>query len=175
MIGRKQQVPQGHPLRRLLRGLTEMSFEEVGLRDRQMISYVSDVLTDFVHVDNLYILRNERGERVESLVDMLIHGEADAGLGEREAHRHIGDYCMFVVGLFPESLKRIRRTVGPDYYVEQGKRAYLIVSRIDGDRPSGSFFRKMSDRFEESVVALHIERNYLNDPFYQYLMRQLLS
>ncbi len=49
------------------------------------------------------------------------------------------------------------------------------MSRIDGDRPSGSFFRKMSDRFEESVVALHIERNYLNDPFYQYLMRQLLS
>jgi len=152
-----------------------MSFEDVGVRDRQVIAYVSNVLTDFVHVDNLYSLRNARGERLESVVDMLIHSDAGGQMDERETHRYIGDHCMFIVGLFPENLTRRRRAVGPEFYVEQGKRSYMLVSRIDGVRPSSALFRKMSDRFEECVVALHVEMNYLNDPFYQYLIRQMLS
>lgn len=175
MIPRKQHVPEGHPLRRLLHGLTEMSFEDVGVRDRQVIAYVSNVLTDFVHVDNLYSLRNDRGERLESLVDILMYGDAGGQMDERETHRYIGDHCMFIVGLFPENLTRRRRAIGAEFYIEQGKRSYMQVSRIDGDRPSSAFFRKMSDRFEECVVALHIETSYLNDPFYQYLIRHMLS
>lgn len=175
MIARKQHVPEGHPLRRLLRGLTEMSFEGVGVRDQQVIAYISDVLADFVHIDNLYPLRDARGEKLESLVDMLLHGEAGEALDERETHRYVGDHCMFIVGLFPESLSRRRHAIGPEFYVEKGKHSYLQVSRIDGDRPSGALFRRMSDRFEECVVGLHLERNYLNDPFYQYLMRQMLA
>jgi len=172
---RRKPVPQGHPLRRLLRGLTELSFEDVGIRDQQVIAYISEILTDFVHVENLYPLRGDGGERLDSLVEILTHSEAAPELDERETQRYIGDHCMFIVGLFPESLRIRRRSASPEHYIEQGKRSYMKVSRIDAGRPSGAFFRKMSDRFEECVVGLNIETNYLNDPFYQYLIRQTLS
>jgi len=152
-----------------------MSFDGVGLHDRQVIAYMCDMLLDFVHIDNLYPFRDAHGERLDSRVEVVHCGEAESWLSERETHRHVGDHCMFIVGLFPESLTCRRRPLSPEYYVEKGKRSYLEVSRIDGDRPSGTLFRKMSDRFEECVVGLHLERNYLNDPFYQYLMRQMLE
>jgi hypothetical protein len=48
-------VPRGHPLRRLLCDLTERNFAvHLGWTDPEVIRYVGELLTDFVHVDHLY-------------------------------------------------------------------------------------------------------------------------
>ncbi|MBI4641990.1 MAG: hypothetical protein HY731_14970 [Candidatus Tectomicrobia bacterium] len=168
-------IPLDHPLRDFLRKLTTMSFKSIRFHDQEIMFYVADLLADFAHIDNLYKLRDVQGRRLEYLVDMLLEASARSSSEEREARKHIGDYCLFIVGLFPESFgRRGRKSVSPEYYIEQGKESYLMVSEFDQLNPTASFFRKLSSHFEICVNALNIEKDYLYDPFYQYLMRQML-
>jgi hypothetical protein len=158
----------------MFRALTEMSFEQIDLRDRDLIRYVADLLVEFIHVDNLFRLRDQQGRRLEHLVDMRLELHDQAPADEREARKHIGDYTLFIVGLYPESLTRRRRAVSPEYYIAQGKEAYLIVAEMDRTKPTETLFRKLSDQFEYCVTALNREKAVLQDPFYQYLLRQFM-
>jgi hypothetical protein len=173
-LERRRHIPGDHPIRRMFRSLTAMSFEQIDLRDRDLMGYVADLLVEFVHIDNLYRVRDERGRRREHLVDMLIELQEQAPVDERETRKHIGDYAMFVVGLYPESLAHRRRAVSAEYYIAQGKESYLIVAEMDRSKPTESLFRKLSDQFEYCVTALNIEKTVLQDPFYQYLLRQFV-
>ncbi len=164
-------VPVEHPLRRLLGDLTATSFETVGAYDRELISYLSEMLVDFVHIDNLYCISAKTGRRMEYVVDMLMGASEPGPVPEREMRKHIGDYCLFFTGFYPESLAA--RKVGPDYYVEQGKSAYWKVSLFDEPQPSAALFKRLSDKFELCVRALNVEKSFLQDPFYRYLMRQI--
>lgn len=167
------QVPRDHPIRRIFRSLTEMSFEQIELRDRDLMRYVADLLVEFVHIDNVLKVRDARGKRVDSIVDMLLESTVQEPAGEREARKHIGDYTLFIVGFYPESLMRRRRAFSPEYYIAQGKKSYLIVAEMDRSKPTEPLFRKLSHQFEQCVTALHFEKTMLQDPFYHYLLRQL--
>jgi hypothetical protein len=172
-VERRRQVPADHPLRQMFRALTEMSFEQVDLRDREVMRYVADLLVDFVHIDQLYRWRDAQGRHLEPLVDLLIDGHEQGPADARETRKHIGDYTLFIVGLYPESLTR-RRAAGPEYYIAQGKEAYGIVAEMDHAKPTATLFRKLSAHFEYCVTALNLEKTVLQDPFYQYLLRQCL-
>src|SRR5262245_876526 len=117
-------IPEGHPLRHLLRSLTEVSFEQIGVPDVDLMTYVTGLLIDFVHTDSLYRVRDAQGRRLESLFELQLESQRGDTAHARETQKHLGDYAMFMVGLFPESLKRRRRAVSPSYYVAQGKQAY---------------------------------------------------
>ncbi len=173
-LERRRQIPGDHPIRRMFRSLTAMSFEQIDLRDRDLMRYVADLLVEFVHIDNLYRVRDEQGRRLAHLADMLVELHEQGPADERETRKHIGDYTMFVVGLYPESLTHRRRAVSPEYYIAQGKQAYLVVAEMDRSKPTESLFRKLSAQFEYCVTALNIEKTVLQDPFYQYLLRQLV-
>jgi hypothetical protein len=165
-------IPEGHPLRRLFRQLTEVSFAQIGMPDADLMTYVTGLLVDFTHVDNLYRVRDAQGRRVEYLFEMQLESQRGDAAHARAAQKHLGDYALFIVGMFPESLQR-RRAASPSYYVAQGKQAYTIVSEMDSPRPSAALFRKLAAHFEICVCALNVEKDFLRDAFYQYLMRQL--
>ena len=167
-------IPERHPLRRLFWHLTEASFEQVGHVDPELLTYVTGLLVDFTHTDNLYRVRDAQGRRLEYLFDMLIESQHGDAAHARETQKHLGDYAMFIVGMFPESLQRRRRPVSTSYYVAHGKRAYTTVSEMDSPRPSAALFRKLAAHFETCVYALNIEKEFLQDEFYQYLLRQIL-
>lgn len=166
-------VPEGHPLRRLFHAMTETSFEEVGMSDMEVMRYVTGVLIDFVHVDNLYRMRDAQGRRLEYLFELQQESEQGDAAHARETQKHLGDYALFMVRMFPEQLQRRRRAVSPVYYVAQGKNAYATVFAMDGLRPSAALFRKLAEHFETCVQALNIGKRYFQDSFYQYLMRQM--
>ena len=168
-------VPQNHPLRQLFQSMTEASFEQVGMRDFELMVYVTGLLLDFAHVDNLYRIRDADGRRLEHLFDMQVESQRGDSAHARETQKHLGDYALFVVGMFPESLHRRRRAVSADYYVTQGKTAYATVSEMDGLKPTAALFRKLASQFESCVQALNIEKTFMQDQFYQYLMRQLAT
>jgi hypothetical protein len=151
-----------------------MSFAQIDVHDPELMRYVADLLVEFLHVDNLYRLRDAQGKRLEHLVDMLLEWREQGPAEARETRKHIGDYTLFIVGLYPESLTRRRRAVSPEYYIAQGKESYLIVAEMDRSKPTASLFRKLAAQFEYCVTALNIERTVLQDPFYQYLLRQLV-
>jgi len=168
-------VPPGHPLQRLFAGLTERNFGlHLGWRDPEVIRYVTDVMTDFVHIDRLYRIRNAQGRRVEEVAEMLAEGDllqrATSSDRERQVHKHIGDYTMFMVGLFPEFLRRLRTQrvlASPDAfldYIQVGKRSYRVVADF-ASGPEGRLaplFRNLSENFELCVYGLGYVRSDLD-------------
>lgn len=164
-------ISEHHPLRRLFGALTEKSFaEKLGWPDMKVAEYVSNLLVEFTRTEHLYRIRNEEGEQVETVVELLYESEvlhAARSLNrEREVHRHIGDFTLFMAGLFPEYLRRLK-TAGLVYhkdflvdYVKAGKRSYGIVAQIpDAERKDAPrLFRKLSENFELCVTGLGFVR-----------------
>lgn len=169
------QVPLRHPLRELFGALTEKSFtEHLGWPDPKVTSYVSNLLVDFTRTDQLYKIRNREDQPVDSVVDLLFESEvmleAQSLDRERDVHRHIGDFTLFMAGLFPEYLRRLKsagRIYHKDFlvdYVKTGKRSYGIVAQIgreDGET-SLLLFKKLSENFELCVTGLGFVRSDLD-------------
>jgi hypothetical protein len=166
-------IPFDHPIRSLFHELTERGFGQSNLHDRDTIQYVTDLLTDFVHVENMYRMKDESGHRLEYLFDMLTQaGTAMSPSVRRDYYKHLGDLTLFNLGLFPESLTHGHRTVSPDYYAETGRRSYTIVAEMDSATRPTVVYRKLSDQFERCVMGLNWVKCYINDPFYQYMFRE---
>ncbi len=184
-------VPHGHPLVRLLAGLTERNFAvHLGWPDGDVIRYLAGVLIDFVHVDRLYKIRTAQGRRVEAIAEMLAEGDLLHGAQsvdrEREVHKHIGDYTLFMTGIFPEFVRRLRasRSVTSSDalldFVQVGKRSYWIVSeyRYGSYAEKAPFFKKLSENFELCVYGLGYVRadlDRLRDPRFVAAKGQLLG
>ena len=150
-----------HPLRRLFAGL-------VGKRlpaDSEVAAYVANLLVDFVHVDQLYRIRNSRGKRLEEVGEMLVESnpllEARSFEREREVRKHIGDYTLFLTGMFPEYVATLpRRGLRLDSivdYVKAGKESYRIVGAFDQFeyRRAAPLFRRLAEHFEYCVHGLN--------------------
>ncbi len=184
-------IPRNHPLRQLFGALTEKSFtEHLGWPDLNVTEYVSNLLVEFSHTDQLYKIQNKQGRPVDSVVEMLFESEllleAHTLDREREVHRHIGDFTLFMAGLFPEYLRRLK-TAGLIYhkdflvdYVKTGKRSYGLVADYgvyDPDQDS-PLFRKLSENFELCVTGLGFVRSDLDrmqDPAYRKFKDILLN
>jgi len=171
-----QPVPTSHPLRRLFRTLTERTFSQtLGWREADVIGYVSDVLVDFIHTENLYRIRNARGHRVEDVAEMLLEGDVLHRAGsldrERQVQKHIGDFTLFLTGLFPEYVRRMktrRILASPDAfldYMHVGKRAYGVVAAHTeaAHTEAAPLFRKLSENFELCVYGLGNVRRDLDE------------
>jgi hypothetical protein len=127
--------------------------------------------TRFARAENLYP-RGTTMPRLETVVDMLLEIQAawqDDSPDFRPEHevnvrRHIGDYTLFMTGLFPE---RVARTASTTYYVREGKRAYQFVSEHlrAGGRGERAPYRRLAERFEGYMRALdYARRTYFVDP-----------
>jgi len=185
------QVPPRHPLRALFGALTERSFtEHLGWPDQNITEYVSNLLVDFTHTDQLYKIRNRHGASVETVVDLLFESEvlleAQSLDRERDVHQHIGDFTLFMAGIFPEYLRRLK-TAGLIYhkdflvdYVKTGKRSYGIVAQMADTSSSEGLplFKTLSDNFELCVTGLGFVRSDLDrmrDPAYKRARDLLLN
>lgn len=185
-------VPERHPLRTLFRQATEWAFRygefpDARAGEPELQWYLSeDLLTRFLHVDQLYRLRDARGKPLADVAEMLISGEATGVSAELHAltvQRHIGDYTLFITGLFPESLARIGRhwrckdsvmvQLGDllvpfrdagQYYQTAGRRAYRKASEIGQDvgLPESTIFARLSEFFRDYVRVLNLIRVYLD-------------
>ncbi|HWQ55974.1 MAG TPA: hypothetical protein VN442_19970 [Bryobacteraceae bacterium] len=161
------QVSLNHPLRALFAELVERHLVRAAQLDRiDVARYIAGLLVDFTHVDNLYRLRDARGRRLEDVGEMLIASnplfEARSFIEEREIRRHIGDYTLFLAGLFPEYVARLPRARGRldslVDYVKAGKESYAVVASFDQFefRDQAALFRELSDRFELCIFGLNM-------------------
>ena len=164
-------ISENHPLRRLFAGLVEHAFcAEVGMCDPGLTNYIADLLVDFTHIDRLNTIRRAVGKRPEQIAAMLAvladEKPASATDSDRSMYRHIGDYTLFWAGVYPEHLRSVHRGRADDVlqdYVSQGKRSYLIVSRLcdEDGAPPPSLFRHLSEDFEFCVYGLGLVRRGL--------------
>ena len=146
-------------LRRFFAGLTEYAFQSrLGVADPPLVDYISELLVRFVRSDEVYGVRNVRGQRLVQVADMLAEAQQRQGPARRHAHRHIGDFTLFWTGLYPDVAGHMRRG-GKDSlldYRQQGKRAYYIASTIPVEKevaPS-EVLQRLSEQFELCTYGL---------------------
>ena len=161
-------------LRGLFDELVTRNFEEsLHLSDREIILYIANLLTEFSRVEKLYSIRNAQGKPLEDVGEMLLASnpllEASSFDREREVRKHIGDFTLFFVGLFPEAVNRWRlrrqRLDSLIDYVRTGKESYFIVSEFNlfEYKESAPFFKKMADQFESCVFGLNLVKRNLDE------------
>lgn len=170
----RQDIPESHPIRALFRELTKRGMGRLQLHDPETIQYLTNLLTEFVHIENMFRIKDENGRRTEYLFEMLAHASHEMSPERRrDYYKHVGDLTLFNLGLFPESLSYGHRTVSADYYAETGRRSYTIVAEMDSySLRSTTVYRKLSEQFEQCVVGLNWVKLYIQDPFYQYMFRE---
>jgi hypothetical protein len=166
------QVSPNHPLRRLFSELLyKHLIRAAQLDDPQISDYIGDLLVNFTHVENLYRLRNSKGRRLEDVAEMLIASnpllEGRSFEYEREVRKHIGDYTLFLTGLFPEYVAKLnRKPFRMDSlidYLKAGKESYRVVAAFDQFeyRDVAPLFRKLSEKFELCVYGLNLIKDDL--------------
>lgn len=151
------------------------SFHELALGGDPAAPYLADLLTRFARTEHLFP-RGVAVPRLDTVVDMLLETQAawreDTAWWEPErevaVRRHIGDFTLFMTGLFPE---HVERTASAGFYIAQGKRAYRFVSEHDrasarAGAPAGApLYRRLADRFERYVAVLDYARKaHFSDP-----------
>src|SRR3954453_8095851 len=141
------------------------SFWQLGLNDQAVIEYIANVLTDFAHTDQLYRLQAPSGRRLDTVGEMLSARTAPPSSGrpqlpvlrEREMRKYVGDYTLFMSGLFRSY---IEKTGVFDYYIQEGRRSYWKVSELDLALYQTGFllFQELSKNFEYYSGALDYMR-----------------
>jgi hypothetical protein len=162
-----------HPLEHFFRHVVRTSYEgKLGLFDPEMTGYVARLLCDFSDAENLYKLRDESGRPLDDMHAMMlaadpIRGTASSFDTERAVRKHIGDYALFVAGMYPEATdssqgrRRHRPSLGE--LINAGKESYYIVSQFNlfEYEEEAPLFARLSDGFERCLLGLALVREEL--------------
>jgi hypothetical protein len=167
---------QPHPLEPFFQQIVRNSYEgKLGLHDPDVTAYVARLLCEFSQSDKLYSMRDAEGRPIEELEEMQraadpIHGTAASFDAERALRKYIGDYSLFVAGMYPEatgSKRRHRRQPSPhpsiDELIRVGKHSYFIVSQFNlfEYEQEAPLFARLSSSFERLLLGLTLVREDL--------------
>ena len=168
-------IPEGHPLQQLFADLVGHHYaEEIGIRDPQIVAYVSHLLAEFCETDQLYKVRDGSNRGLSDVGEMLlesdpVYGPAPSFDRERQVRKHIGDYTLFFAGMFPESINhlRLRRNRLENFveWIKAGKESYYIVSKFEHFEYAkvAPMFANLSRNFEQCVYGLNRVKNELQE------------
>ena len=98
-----------------------------------------------------------------------IYGPAPSFDRERQVRKHIGDYTLFLSGMFPESINqfRLRRQRLENFvdFIKAGKESYYIVSKFDQFEYANlaPLFAKLAHEFESCVYGLNLVKEDLQE------------
>ncbi|MCI0453460.1 MAG: hypothetical protein L0Y68_00515 [Candidatus Dadabacteria bacterium] len=153
-------------LRAFFGKLVRMSFYDLGKeRDTQVASYLANVLSNFVETEKLYKIRDSESGKVQSVVDMILEAQSgfqESSHWERELRKYIGDFTLFMTGIFRDYVIRGSYL---HYYIKEGTRSYFLVSKLDIEAGNGNpiMFSKLSSEFEFYSGAL----DYMRKVYFQ--------
>lgn len=170
----KTNLSSDHPLRKLFKKALDFGFSMHPAEKSGVEEYIEDqILCEFIHTDNLFKIRDGAGKPLEDIADLLTEGDvrlnAQSFSREFQVHKHIGDYTLFMLGMFPMSLAHrtgkeflLGRLVIPgsslyDHYLLQGSRSYRLASEF----MERELFRKLSENFALYRNVLEFVRMFL--------------
>ena len=101
------------------------------LNDREVADYLSAMLLEFGQRDRAWRIDWNDDQRHRYLVDILTDLEATVGDRRFKVMVHLGNYALWLSGLFPDYIAARRlRKAGPDvaYYEALGSRGFGLAS-----------------------------------------------
>ena len=173
-MARRILISADHPLRKLFRKALDFGFRENPADKPGVGDYLEEqILCEFIHIDNLYKIKDAAGKPLEDVADLLAEGDvrlnASSFSKEFEVHKHIGDYTLFMLGMLPMALSRrsgkeliLGRIIVPgstlyEHYLLQGRRSYGLASEFS----ERELFLELSTNFLLYRNVLELVRIYL--------------
>lgn len=116
-------------------------YVERGGRDAAVIDYLGDMLTRYLFTRELFPVAQGSHRMMVYLSDLLEETRRPGSVHFQnlfEAYRKFADNSLFIVGIFPQSLRRARRAhrslgafVDRGYFITNGKTYYRLASQHD--------------------------------------------
>jgi hypothetical protein len=140
--------------------MVRRALQQVSVDDRELADYLAALLLEFGRRDRANRVDWHDDQSHRYLIDIL--ADIDASQGERRFRvlLHLGNYALWLGGLFPEYIeaRRVRRG-GPDmgYYDGLGRRGYSLAAEHDlADRfQLDTVLHTAADRYESVRAALN--------------------
>jgi hypothetical protein len=133
-----------------------------GVDDCALADYLAALLLEFGDHDRHSRLRGTDDETYHYLVDMVedLTGLDDAGERAFLLRVHLGNYSLWLAGLFPDYIAARRsRRGGPDlpYYDEMGRQGYRLAAehRLAERFGVATIYRAAAERFPQLRVAFN--------------------
>jgi len=140
--------------------LVRQALLEGGIESRSMADYVASVILRFGEARRAFRLSDDDQQEYRYLVDIV--SDMGAAVGSRRflLRLHLGDFSLWISGLFPDWVEfRTRRRGAPglSYYEDMGRQGY----RLAADSPEaeemglGEILDAVSASFPDVRVALN--------------------
>ncbi len=191
-----KEIPYNHPLRKLFRWATKSAFRfNPYLQNDSVEKYISEwILARFIHMDNIYKIRNASGKKLYKVAEILsegvLPGLKDNRMQDMAIHQYVGDYVLFIAGLFPNCVEKVlvrpsskdylMAKIGSlyysfknsyDYYIHQGQVSYKKASEMMRELQEEKSFvlKRLSNEFPAyvnimSLISLNTDFHVLNLP-----------
>src|SRR4029079_17820692 len=134
--------------------LVRHTLKHAGIDDRELADYLASMLLDFGRRDRAWRIDWNDDQRHRYLVDILMDLEASEGERRFRVMVHLGNYALWLAGLFPDYIAaRHLRSGGPDlrYYDSLGRRGFELASdhALADHYNLETVFRSAAERYPE--------------------------
>ena len=134
--------------------------QQAGIGDRKLSDYIGSLLETFSRTSLLRGPHDVIGESVHQYIsDMLIALQRVTPEQAFLLRAHVGNYSLFVSGIFHENTQKRSLRGGPDvrFYEQVGRANYQLVSSHATARRCelNDVFEELADRFRDVRLALN--------------------
>ncbi len=132
---------------------------EAGIDDRKLCDYVGSLLEAFSRTNQLQTCDQLESRAHQYISDMLIALQRITPQQAFLLRAHIGNYSLFISGIFHENTQRRRMRGGPGlkFYEDVGRTNYQLVASHEAARRCelNDVFEKLAGRFHDVRMALN--------------------
>jgi hypothetical protein len=136
--------------------------------DRKIINYLANLLSLFIRTDRLFRVEPHDRRDHQYLVDLISEGEAADPRRRFLIHAHIGNYSLFISGLFPAWIgyryRYKRRPINGQFYVDMGRTYFQRAATHSMARELG-----LDDIFLRLALLFEAYQRMLNEISASYL------
>lgn len=140
--------------------LVRQALLEGGIESRELADYTATLVVHFGQARRAYRVAQESGDEFHYLTDIVLHLEGADGRQTLMLNAHLGNFSLWMTGLFPQYVAARRERRGAPslrYYEEMGTTGFRMAagsseaSRLGVDE----IFRDVADHFRGVRVALN--------------------
>ncbi len=113
--------------------------------DKGSADYLVELLMGYLRSDRFFVLKEDGKLSNNVLADLYFTYMQGSPAEKTNALKRLGDICLLVTGLFPDSLKR--KMVDLDYYFGMGGSAYRTLANFQLTNLSQNLFSELSHKF----------------------------
>lgn len=142
-------------------------------RDRKIINYIANLLSIFIRTDRLYRVEPHDSRASDYMLELITEAATADARRQFLIYSHIGNYSLFITGLFPQWIeyrhRYKKRPLNIEYYINNGRTYFQRASEHRMAREFG-----LDDVFLRMSMLFEVYKNLLNDIARNYLLTSRL-